>query len=564
MLQVHQLQKHYGASAVLSDVSFIVNDGEHVGLIGPNGTGKSTILRCLIGQETPDTGTIVRSPQQLRIGYLPQSFDSWAGLTVRQVLDNAQASLRQAEQALDEAANALASASDYEQAMQSYETALNHFEALGGYERQHRAAATLTGLGVGDIDPEQAASSLSGGQKTRLGLALLLLSEPDFLLLDEPSNHLDVNALEWLEEFVRTTQQSVLVVSHDREFLDQTVERILYLDPDTRTIRSYVGNYSDFVEAREHERELHLEAWQKQQEYINKVESDIARLKGQALSVELTTTPRQPHVRRIAKKVARKAISRERKLERYLESDERVERPKNTWSLKLDFGPPPPGGRSVLALEHVYFAYPNASQQPDEMLLQDISFDVQHGERIGIVGPNGMGKTTLLKLISGDLQPNHGIVKIGASIRLGVLSQEHEQLNVKRTLLETVLHEYPMSETEARNFLHFFLFGGDSVFRPIAACSLGERSRLQLALLILRGCNLLLLDEPLNHLDIEGREHFEEALEAFEGTVITVSHDRAFLRSYTERVIAVDQGKAVQFAGGYSDYEEQILHHMHQ
>jgi ATP-binding cassette subfamily F protein 3 len=270
--------------------------------------------------------------------------------------------------------------------------------------------------------------------------------------------------------------------------------------------------------------------------------------------------------------VAKKAKSRERKLDRYLESDDRVEKPKSRWNLKLDFGPPPPGGRAVLRLEEVTFSYDtlpddqrrktkdesiNPSSfvlRPSSPLLMNVSFEVQYGERLALVGPNGAGKTTLLRLIAGRIQPQTGIVKLGANMRLGVMAQEQETLDLSETVLQTVLRERAMSETEARNFLHFFLFSSDSVFRLVGACSLGERSRLQLALLVLRGCNLLLLDEPLNHLDIEGREHFEQALDAFEGTVIAVAHDRAFLRGFAERVIEVRAGHARAFAGDYDDY----------
>jgi ATP-binding cassette subfamily F protein 3 len=578
MLQVQHLRKSYGPATVLADVTFLVNDGERVGLIGPNGAGKTTILRCLTGQEQPDSGIIVLSPPGMAIGYLPQAFVDLGERSVAEVLAAAQAELRAAEQALAQAGEALATSQNMDASLAEYEAALARFEALGGYEREHRAAAIMEGLGLGAIDPGAPAATLSGGQKTRLGLATLLLREPELLLLDEPTNHLDVAALEWLERFVQDYPRAVLIVSHDREFLDRTATRILYLDPETRTVKSYTGNYSDFAAARAHERELHAEAWQKQQEYVAKVESDIARLKGQALGVELTTTPRQPNVRRLAKKVAKKAKSRERKLERYLESDERVEKPTTRWGLKLDFGPPPPGGRAVLRLEDVSFGYATTDDRrtttddrrttnyygirnthhASSMLLNDVSFEVQHGERIALVGPNGAGKTTLLRLIEGKLTPTAGQVRLGANIRLGVMAQEQETLDTQRTVLETVLRERPMSETEARNFLHFFLFGGDSVFRPIGACSLGERSRLQLTLLVLRGCNLLLLDEPLNHLDIEGREHFEAALDAFEGTVIAVAHDRAFLRTFAERVVEVRDGHARVFEGDYDDYVRRL------
>ena len=552
MLQVQNLHKSYGIATVLAGASFLINDGEHVGLIGPNGVGKSTLLRCIIGQDQPDSGSVIQSPAGQTLGYVPQSFSELlGGKTIAEVLADAQAAYSTAEAALERAGAALADAADMDTALAAYDAALGQFEALGGYEREHRTAAVLEGLGLGALDPATPARTLSGGQKTRLGLAALLLSAPDLLLLDEPTNHLDVVALEWLEAFVRGYGGAVLVVSHDREFLDHTVARILYLDPLTRTIKSYAGNYSDFVDAREQERANQLETWKKQQDYIEQVETDIARLKGQALGVELSTTPAQPTIRRYAKKVAKKAKSRERKLERFLESDERVEKPKNSWGLKLDFGPPPAGGRAVLRVDDVAFDY---GARADAPLLADVSFEVAYGERVALVGPNGAGKTTLLRLITGQLEPQAGVVKLGANVRLGVMAQEQETLDPQATVLATVLNARAMSETEARNFLHFFLFGGDSVFRPVGACSLGERSRLQLALLVLRGCNLLVLDEPLNHLDIEGREHFEQALDAFEGTVIAVAHDRAFLRGFAERVIEVAGGGVRVFAGDYDDY----------
>jgi ATP-binding cassette subfamily F protein 3 len=545
MLQVHALTKHFGVATILENISFVINDGEHVGLIGPNGAGKSTLLRCITGQIAPDSGTITHVPQDLTIGYLPQGWTDDAR-TVAQVLQAAQHDVVAAEHALQQSADALATSDDMDAALAAYDQALAQFDALGGYEREHRAQAVLDHLALGAIDPAMAVAQLSGGQKTRLGLATLLLQEPDLLLLDEPTNHLDVDALDWLEAFVRAYRGAVLIVSHDRTFLDRTVARTLYLDPVTRSITSYAGNYSDFAAARAHEHDLLVESYKKQQDYIERVETDIARLKGQALGVELSTTPAQPVVRRYAKKVAKKAKARERKLERYLESDERVEKPKQHWNIKLEFGPPPPGGRAVLRVEDLAFAYPG---QP--LLFQHATFDVQAGERVAIVGPNGAGKSTLLKLIAGQLTPTAGTVRVGTNVRLGVLAQEHETLDPRQTVLDAVLHTRPMTQTDARNFLHFFLFGGDSVFRTIGQCSLGERSRLQLALLVLHGCNLLLLDEPLNHLDIEGREHFEQALDAFEGTVLAVAHDRAFLHSFAERVIDVRDGGVRMLEGGY-------------
>jgi len=575
MLQVHNLHKSYGITTVLTGISLIVNDGEHVGLIGPNGAGKSTLLRCIIGQEQPDSGTVTLAPAGGSLGYVPQSFGELLGdRSIAEVVAEAQAEYVAAEAALAQTADALGDTADMAAALGAYDAALAHFEVLGGYEREHRSAAVLQGLGLGALTQSTLASTLSGGQKTRLGLATLLLREPDLLLLDEPTNHLDVEALEWLEGFVRGYGGAVLIVSHDREFLDQTVTRVLYLDPATHAVKSYTGNYSDFVDARANEREQQQEAWQDQQAYIVRTQQDILRLKSQSLNVELASTPKDSDAKFFlsgkggSKKVARKAKARAHKLDRYLASDERVEKPKSSWNLKLDFGPPPPGGRAVLRVEDVLFSYPrsetgdggrgtvaNDAQSP---LLADVTFEVAYKERLALVGPNGAGKTTLLRLIVGRLQPQAGVVKLGANVRLGVMAQEQETLDLGETVLQTVLGEHAMSETEARSFLHFFLFGGDSVVRLVGACSLGERSRLQLALLVLRGCNLLLLDEPLNHLDIEGREHFEQALDAFEGTVIAVAHDRAFLRNFAERVIEVRDGRARMFTGDYDDYLRRV------
>ena len=540
MLQVQNLQKSYGVATILSDVSFVLNDGERVGLIGPNGTGKSTLLRCLVGLEQPDRGSIVLTPVGAHIGYLPQAFGEGEPRTLGQVIDDALADVRAAEAELLRASEALAaSASDAERAMHAYDAALTTYEALGGYARQARAHGVLPGLGLGHLDRSTLVQDLSGGQKTRLGLATLLLREPDVLLLDEPTNHLDVEALEWLEGFINQAEypRAVLVVSHDRTFLDATVSRVLYLDPETRGLRSYTGGYTDFAKARAHERELQLDTWRREQDYVTRVRRDISRLKSEARSIEQSTTARQPGLRKYARRKAAVAKSREHKLDRYLASDERVERPRPRWPINLDFGTPPPSGRAVLLFDDVSFGY-----VPEMPILSRVSFELRYGQRLAVTGPNGAGKTTLLRLISCELTPTSGSVVLGAGVRLGVMAQEQDMLDAELSVLETVLRERPMSEQDARNFLPYFLFKGDSVFKRVGACSLGERSRLQLARLVLQGCNLLLLDEPINHLDVESREQFEAALEAFEGTVVVVAHDRAFLRSFARRMLDVRNG----------------------
>jgi ATP-binding cassette subfamily F protein 3 len=541
MLQVHHATKHHGALTVLDDVTLAVNDGEHVGLIGPNGAGKTTLLRCITGKDPPDAGAVTLSPGET-IGYLPPPVAAAGCLSVRAAIDAARSELVAAEAAVESAADALASGDG----TAVYEEALARFEALGGYARLHRAESVLAGLGLDGIDGERPVASLSGGQKTRLGLALLLLREPDLLILDEPTNHLDVEALEWLEGFVRGFPGAALIVSHDRAFLDRSVTRVLYLDARTRGVTSYAGGYADFAAARRRERAAQEAAWQDQQLYVRETEADIRRVKGMAQTIQNGPKRNRDHYGRVSAKVARLARARERKLERFLESEERVENPRREWGLKLDFGPPPSGARSILSLERVAFAYPGGAP-----LFREASVDVRYGDRVAVTGPNGAGKTTLLRLIEGVLTPTEGEVRLGAGVRLGVLSQEGETLDPERSVLQTALVERAMSETEARAFLHYFLFAGDAVFRRVGDCSMGERTRLQLARLVLRGCTLLLLDEPLNHLDIEGREHFEAALAAYEGTVIAVAHDRTFLHGFARRMLDVRNGRIRVIEGGY-------------
>ena len=310
--------------------------------------------------------------------------------------------------------------------------------------------------------------------------------------------------------------------------------------------RRFSGNYSAYVAQRETEIAAQAREWKVQEEYVARVKSDVSRLKGEALNIERNTTAREPGVRKFAKRKAAIAKAREHKLDRFLASDERVEKPTRSWSVHLDFGAPPETGRAAFRLSDVAAAYPAGPA-----LFAGVSFEIQHGDRVAIVGPNGSGKTTLLRILDGHLAPVAGERWVSASVKMGTLTQEQESLDHSITVIESVRRARMMGETEARSFLHLFLFGGDSVFRRVADCSPGERTRLQLAVLVLRGCNVLILDEPLNHLDIDGREHFEAALKEFVGTVIAVAHDRRFLASFAERVVHVGSGGAVMREGGF-------------
>ncbi|MGC9357143.1 MAG: ribosomal protection-like ABC-F family protein [Anaerolineae bacterium] len=549
MLQVSNIRKAYGDTVVLDKVSFVVNPGERVGLIGPNGCGKSTLLSVIAGRERADGGSVGLSPPETRIGYLEQGMEYTRGDTVADLLRVGDSALEEAEARVAALATALAHAGGEEQAriMEAYGDALVEMEALLAVQpREYEAQAVLHGLGLDDLPLETPVAILSGGQKTRLGLARLLLNRPEILLLDEPTNHLDIEALEWLEAWISDYVGAVLIVSHDRTFLDNTVTRILDLDPVEHTITEYVGNYSDYVKAWERAREKQWVEWRDQQEEIHRMRADIGRTRTQALSVELTTTSGQPTVRRYAKKVARKAKSREKKLERYLESDERVEKPRLTWRMKLEFVDTPSSGQEVLILEDLAAGYKGVP------LFQDVNAILGAGERLALVGPNGAGKTTLLKIVLGQLEPLAGKARLGANVKVGYYAQEQETLDPESTPFDVIRAVASMSETDVRSFLHYFLFSGDEVFVPVGSLSYGERARLVLARLVATGCNFLVLDEPINHLDIPSRTRFEQAMTAFEGTVLAVVHDRYFIREFATRIWHLAAGRM----RSYLDLEE--------
>lgn len=537
MLQISNLSKRYGDEVILDGVSFIINSGDRVGLIGPNGCGKTTLFRCIIGEEQPDGGSIVFSPPDLRVGFLAQGLVYDLNDTVGDLLIP-RSQRREIEAQVARLAEAIAEASGEAQTalFDRYNAALFELEALGEEPGPHQAEAVLNGLDLEGLSLETPIEILSGGQKTRLALARVLLSEPQLLLLDEPTNHLDIDALEWLEAWLADFCGAALIISHDRAFLDHTVSRILDLDLLEHTVLEYVGNYSDYIEAWENKRAKTWAQWRDQEYEIRRVRQDIARTKNQALSVELTTTPGQPGVRRIAKKVAKKARSRERKLERYLESDERVEKPTLTWQMKLEFEDMPQSGQDVLVLEDVAMAFDGRS------LFEGVTQVLRQGERIAMIGPNGAGKTTLLRLITGELVPTAGRIRLGSNVRLGYFAQEQETLDENLDAFQTIRAVASMGETDTRSFLHHFLFSGDDVFVPISDLSYGERARLTLASVVAQGCNLLLLDEPINHLDVPSRERFEQAMRAYQGTVVAVVHDRFFIERFATALWVVGGG----------------------
>jgi len=523
MLQVRDVAKWFGDVCVLDRINFNINRGDRVGLIGSNGCGKTTLLRIITGQLAADRGSVQLSPATVRLGYLPQALDFPAGATVGDVLRSALSEHEAAESRLARLAEAVAAAQGpaLAVALAAYDRALAEFQALGGAQRQADADAVLAGLGMADMDQSRPVAALSGGQKTRLGLARLLLAEPDLLLLDEPTNHLDIVALDWLGEFLASYGGAVLIVSHDRAFLDRTVGRILALDDVTHTLREFAGGYSDYALAVDRDLEKQWATYREQQERFRKLEASIHKLSNQAKSIEKETI--HFHWRRIAKDLARHAVVQRARLERMMASEETVEKPGQTWKMKLEFADTPRSGQDVLRIIGLGVGY------GERLLLHDVNLHLAYGERAVLIGPNGAGKTTLLRCITGQLQPWTGEVRLGRGVRLGYMAQEQETLDLAATPLALIRAAAPLDETEARHFLHYFLFAGDEVFVPVGRLSLGERSRLALALLAVRGCNFLLLDEPINHLDIPSRESFERAMARFEGTVLAVVHDRYFI-----------------------------------
>jgi len=528
LFRLSEVHKSYGTQDVLRGTSLQVNPGEHVGLVGRNGAGKSTIFRLVRGEETADRGEVVRA-RGVKLGLLDQHVHFKPGSTVHESALAAFGRLQQIEHEMHELEHRMAEAGDdLEKILERYSDLQQEFEHEGGFEYAARAESILQGLGFDREMWSMETEKLSGGQQNRLGLACLLLASPDVLLLDEPTNHLDVNAVEWLEEFLQGYAAAFVIISHDRYFLDRSCRRIIELE--NGRAANYTGNYSDYLVEREERREAQQRAYDNQQQLIAKTEEFIRR--------------------NIAGQKTKQAKSRRKMLEK-LERLDAVRRDQSSGDFRLQAIERT--GNHVLTVTDLAVGY------PDKLLAEKIAFILRRGECLGIIGPNGSGKTTFLRTILNKIQPIAGEVRWGTKVQIGYYAQQLDDLDDRNEIIMELRRVAPSTATagELRSFLAKFLFTGDDVYKHVRDLSGGEKGRLALAKLIYSRVNVLVLDEPTNHLDIPSREALEEALSAYEGTIVTISHDRYFLDRVATQILALDGvGGAEHYDGDYTEYHD--------
>ena len=540
IINVTQVGKSFGAELIFSGVSFQIDEHDRIGLVGPNGAGKTTLLDLLARYEEPDEGTISIA-RNTRIGYLPQHTDFHPQNTLREEMLTVFAEMRDWERELNDLGMALSSAADqddralHDRLLQRYDELQTRFEHAGGYTYENRVDQVLDGLGFTRKQQEAPVVQLSGGQQTRAALGKLLLQEPDLLLLDEPTNHLDLAALEWLEAYLSSWKGAMVIVAHDRYFLDKVVSRIIEMA--FGRIEEYPGNYTKYLHLREERMERRMREYEAQRAHIAHTEEFIRRYK--------------------AGQRSREARGRQKLLDRL----ERVERPQDFPEMNFEFSPVVDSGQIVLSTQKLAVGYVSSESQDGlqqlgeaRVLLSVADLELLRGDRVGLLGPNGAGKTTLLRTIIGELQPLSGQVNIGHNVRIGYYSQSHAGLNSNRTIIDEIRQVSTLSEDGARSFLGRFLFSGADVFKSVGALSGGERSRVALAKLTLQGSNFLVLDEPTNHLDLQSRQFLEEILSEFEGTLLFVSHDRYFIDSLATKVWVIEDGVLIPYLGNYTEY----------
>ncbi|WP_337383407.1 ABC-F family ATP-binding cassette domain-containing protein [Acidaminococcus timonensis] len=526
LVTVDGLKKSFGVHDIFQNVRFTIRQGEKVGLVGVNGSGKTTLLRCLLNPDFADGGT-VKFAGELRLGYVEQGFDDFREETIWQFMQHACPdilSLRDKMQKMEEASGK-AGGEELQGILDQYARTESRYAHLDGYHYESNIKRVLIGLGYPEETWEKRADKLSGGQKTRLQLAAALVNSPDLLILDEPTNHLDIVMSEWLEKYLREFRGGVLVISHDRAFLDNVVDDILEMEGGT--LHRFKGNYSRYLEQKAVQVLTRTRAYEAQQEYIARQEAYIRRFKAG-----------------IKSKMAR---GRQSQLDRL----ERIDAPVQEEEFELRLPHAAECAEKVIMLEHLDVGYPGTT------LLQDVDLTLCRGEKVAIIGPNGCGKSTLLKTILQELPPLKGDARIGNRVKIGYFSQSYERLDEKQTIMENFLTEYGLTDEQTRRLLGSMMFHGEDVFKVIGTLSGGQKARLVLLKLVLDGANCLLLDEPTNHLDIAAKEAVEAALETFDGTVLLVSHDRYLVNEVAGRIWAVEQGHVIDYKGNYDFYLEE-------